>query len=155
MIEQPVGEPYPDGTLLVITEGDIARIYFAEDNECITHTECMMQAVKYEAKEKIKRQCESEILSGVDSSATGTVKNYRTTRDDQSNVTSAVSANVGSTVTQDGVKVILNAGQTVILNFDIVERREILLGEKETRKSEVDSALTEQDIQDIVDRVWV
>lgn len=154
MIEQPIDDPRPDNAAFVITDGDVAKIYFADDAEAIVFIENQLLCIKSEAKGFVSNQCGEEILKGVDSNAVGIVKHYRTSRDDQANITSAVSANKGSTVTQDNIKVILNIGQTIILNFDIADRRESLFTEKERRKVEIDVALTEESITEIINRGW-
>lgn len=146
MIEQHVTDPYPDGTVFVETEGLVAKIYFADDEDGVSFIDNQLLAVKNDAKIAVKHQCRNKILDGFSSSASGEVINYGSSIEDQINIMSASVASVALAG--------LNPAQVLMLNKDMVARRAEILAENEARKSEIDFAIAESDIKLIVDREW-
>lgn len=154
MIEQHVDDPYPEGAVLVEAEGIVARIYFANDIEAKQEAERALTAIKMVSKVSVKNQCGERILSGFSSDVTGTTKQYRAKIEDQLNIISAAVAGVAAQVSIDGAREFINPAQINKLNKQMVADREAVLTEKDIRCSAVDAAITEEEIDLIINKEW-
>lgn len=146
MIEQNVDEPLPEGAVMVITEDLVAKIYFADDIEAIDHAESMFSAIKMVARSKVKEQAKRKILSGFDSAASGELVNYSSSIEDQINIMSSQIAAIALSG--------LNPAEVLILNKDMVARRNEIIADKELRQADIDLAVTEDELNFIVNKSW-